>query len=221
MAYGKIEKIIGMAFLAVLTSFGCSVKGELPDVDQQHQYQQAMQFYVRGDLQRSEEVLEGLYCSGNLYPEAWNLYGRILFYSGKTEKAIDVWNQLIFQDCLDADSAKVLCRIYISEKETEKAIGILNKTISFSSRDPGLIFLLGLAFIEQGDISDGLVMLEKAAAIVEQQSEIYLLMAKIYSGYGLNEKTVESLNRCLSLLGDDHPLAGGVRDLKTQIEGAM
>ncbi len=180
-------------------------------------YMTAQSLYYGGDTEPAIGILKSVYDENPGFTRNTSLYARALYYSGDTEKAVSLWESICCKEAYQIDAVKHLSRFYLGEGRTVEAEALLLQALSYSSEDPGLLYLLAETRIAAGALSDGLTLLEKAAVLSERECEIYLRQASLYQEFGYYDRAVEAVEKSASLLNKDHPLFPSLTALRAKL----
>jgi len=201
-----------MIFVLILIS--CSKK---PTEEVYQRFSEGVNLYYGGLTEEALKVFKEL---NKEYPDMTvntEMYARSLFFTGKENQAVTLWETLDLYKNPDLDTVKTLGAWYLENNRPDKAVPLLDMGLGISSEDPLLLFLKARACKEDGELELAISFLLSGLTMMEKQIVIPLELARIYSSFGMQSESMEILLRYSQFLPSDHPLQAAVDQLTESV----
>ena len=148
---------------------------------------------------------------------AWLLQARIAFAEKKLDESLALVANVISRDGSLLDARVLQAQLWLAKGDAQKAVDDLNRLQEIYATVPGVKYQLALAYVQMGNTSQALVVLNQAVALSPTYTDAALLLAEL----NLRTRNVQAVIPPMLNLVKAHPdlvrarllLAGAYRTL--------
>jgi tetratricopeptide (TPR) repeat protein len=184
-------------------------------------YFDAKELYLRGDTEAAVPQLEALTARAKSFHQARLLLGKALFMSGRHAEAAETFAALLREYPRYADASLWQARSLMAAGSLKEAEDALTEAMAYSSEDSRFLYAAGSLWECRGEYQKALDYYRRAAVAGDELGEIYLSIGKIYSRFRVYDKSLQYIDKCLSVLDEGSLLYRPVVELKARVQEEM
>jgi tetratricopeptide (TPR) repeat protein len=212
-----VLSVIGVLCLSWFS--GCGARPPVPalDGDLLQKYQEYKLAYFNGYLEKAESGFREIASARGDFYQARFMLGKTLFSRGKITEAEPMFTALSEQFPAFHEAALWAARSELANGRTKEARERLTRLLSFDSSDPRLLSLYAQVCAAEKDAAAALQYLKLSAQFEDEMALNHFEIARYYYQFGMKDKALPEIDRCLSLLSPESNLRNAVLDLKEVI----
>ncbi|MGK0499541.1 MAG: tetratricopeptide (TPR) repeat protein [Oceanicoccus sp.] len=174
------------------------------------QFNEALNLYQTGELERAEELLIGLYEDNPSNNMNGMLLGLINLQQGDLEEAGKLLEENIDAETASSQAISSTALAQLRLKKPGQAVELLEKALVSHPEDANILAIYGFALltIDDNDARAALA-LQKALAIDPERYKAHTLLARHFLAIGKNEKAYAQFNIALDKAPKDQAIRDG------------
>jgi len=212
-----MREIIRVVFLSIaFLAFACAAQNPAPVLEGRllEEYSAAKADYLSGLYARAETAFRRLAKERVDFFQAGLMLGKTLFSEGKTVEAETVFRGLAGRFPAFHEAELWAARAETANGKAEAAQTRLRRLLSYDSSDPRLLAAYAKACAARKDAAQALRYYRLSCQYEEELALNHLETARYYYQFGMYDKALPEIDRCLLLLADGSALRGPVRALR-------
>lgn len=174
--------------LLVIIILISSCSNKLSKVEVTKLYLSALDSYSNQNFQEALSYLEIIKKYDSKFYQATFLEGKILFFQGKLDNALSVFQKITKKNPEHIESRIWHIRTLILLDKLEKAEELLEKELTFNQTDWRIYYLYSLLEDRQGNMDQKILMLNRAEMVLSDSAKVYLELSNIWEILELQEK---------------------------------
>ncbi len=207
------------ALIFPLLLAACGPRDEVPRIPEKllDAYAAAKADYLAGSFDKAEGAFRRLTTERGDFFQARLMLGKTLFSRGKTAGAEEVFRALLerFPACREAELWSARCET--ANGRADAARTRLERLLAFDSSDPRLLSLYARACAAGGDAARALQYYRLGSQYEEELALNRFESARYYYQFGMYERALGEIDKCLALLADGSALRASVLELKKNV----
>jgi tetratricopeptide (TPR) repeat protein len=218
---GIMKKFI---FISLLVSCfhllpGCGPASPVVTLDNQmlQKYQEAKLNYYNGDLEKAEKGFREITEKRGDFFQAHFMLGKTLFTQGKPAEAEKIFSTLVNKFPQYHEAEIWLARSELANNKADDASKRLQRLLAFDSSDPRLLSLYAKTSEVKNDTTTALQYFQLSAQFEEELALNHYEIARYYYQFGMTQKALLEIDKCLLLLPEGNTIRNSVTALKNTI----
>jgi tetratricopeptide (TPR) repeat protein len=210
--------VIVMSFLAAVLA-ACGAGTAVPALDGPllQEYQQAKLDYWNGAYDKAEAGLRRVADKRADFFQARFMLGKTLFSEGRIAEAEALFRELCGQYPAFHEAEIWAARSELASGKTDEARARLARLLAFDSSDPRLLALYAKASAAKKDAAAAIQYYKLSAQYEDELALNHYELARYYYQFGMRDKALLEIDKCLLLLANESALRDSVLALKNNI----